>query len=106
MGHALRMVAQGRLATVVQPCDADDSDGGTAKTARIPVFQGLLPSGTPDRSCSVNRRVPGRYARWCERAGAVVGPFLPTRLAPVLFIQSRERLRKTRVMQNAILIEF
>ena len=32
-----------------------DRDGGAVNTAWVPVFQGTLPSITPDRSCSVNR---------------------------------------------------
>lgn len=32
-----------------------DRDGEAVNTAWVPVFQGTLPSSTPDRSCSVNR---------------------------------------------------
>lgn len=69
MGHEIRMVAQRRLAALMQPGHGHDRDGRTPETAGIPLLQGILSPGSSKERCFMNRRIPGRYVRWCERAG-------------------------------------
>jgi len=69
VGHEIRLVAQRRLAIIMQPGYGHDRDGRTPQTAGIPLLQGLLPPCSPKERCFMNRRVRGPYARWWERAG-------------------------------------
>ena len=89
LGAPVCLFPQRWMATFMQPGNGRIRYGRTPQTTRLCAIPGVLSASQVQGYCSVNRRVPGRYARWCERAA--VGHFgspLPTQLGTVTMLIS------------------